>query len=309
LWYETQKLIEENFSTIYRVFVKGEPHKLAKADKGAWRLIVASSLPCQMAWKMLFHHQNEMLNALAGEIPSAHGFVFCYGGWRRFQSMATTKRLKYARDISNWDVNAPGWALMAVRDFRKRLSPGNPDWERIVDAAYSDAFENAQMVFSNGMMIQQTYVGSMKSGIYNTITDNSLAMVIMHIIASFRSSIPVGSIIATGDDVLQSNISDSYVEELEKLGCRVKMVETRLEFMGTDFTLKPVPIYLGKNLYGLSFKRQVLAETLDSYARLYAHSPAQKIWYNLASKYSISLHSPAYYRFWYDSPLARVMLW
>lgn len=310
LWYDVNQLYNGHWEHVFRCFVKDEPHKIAKIQLGRYRLIMCCSLSVQMLWRMALQHQNDYLNDNPYTTPSAHGLIFCYGGWRRFLAHAGSKALKYSRDISSWDVNAPGWILEAVKQFRKR-GGGPDDWLRIVDQLYRDAFEESVIRFSNGVVLRQTYYGTMKSGLFVTISDNSLAMVGMHVLASVRCGQSLGSVWATGDDVLQSYMSDAYLDALEELGCVVKEYSASLDFMGTKFTPEPVPMYTAKHIVNVLTNDTDEEERIDSYLRLYAYSPWFDFWYTYAKQNGLATRSRAYYQFWYSSPLARILpsLW
>lgn len=308
LWYDVQSVLAGTYEHKFRVFVKDEMHKRSKAELKRWRLIIAASLPVQMVYRMAFTEQNRRLNEIPYEIPSKHGIVFCYGGWRRFLAHVKTKSCTISRDISAWDVNAPGWALDLVKQWRQSHIGATTQWLKVTDWLYQDAFERARLVFSNGYVLQQTFHGFMKSGIYNTISDNSIAMVVMHILATFRSGGIIGEIAATGDDVLQSVVSDSYLDELERSGCRVKEVIHDLEFMGTSYAkFYPEPLYYDKHLASLATKKDVMEEVLDSYCRLYAYSERRSVWRKIAAHFGIGLRTAQYYVFWYSSPMARAL--
>lgn len=250
-----------------------------------------------------------MVNDHPYQTPSAHGLVYAHGGWRRFLAAVKTKNLNHSRDISGWDVNAPGWALDFVRVFRTRMAQKSTcSWNVVAKSMYRQAFRSAKILFSDGTVMQQQYRGFMKSGLFNTISDNSLAMVVMHFVASVRSGLPVGSVWATGDDVLQTSISDDYVRELEMLGCKVKCIEPVENFMGTIFKKGgPQPAYFSKHVVNFALaKPEVQAETLDSYLRLYCHSPRFEFWHRVAVQLRVPVRSRAYYQFWYDSPLSKI---
>lgn len=307
LWSDVQLVLAGEYDHLFRVFIKDEPHKIKKVREGRWRLIIASSLPVQMVWRLAFSHQNDWLNAHPYQIPSAHGLIFPHGGWMRFRAHLETKGLKWSRDISAWDINMPGWVVDVVRRFR--LAQGGPDdWIRVVNQLYADAFQRAKLLFSDGTMLQQDYTGFMKSGLFNTISDNSLGMIPMHIIASRRSGLPVGSVWATGDDVLQTHMSDSYVEKLEALGCVVKEVEEAKVFMGTSFETKPTPMYFSKHVVNFCSSREYLGDILDSYMRLYCHTPDFYLWFRVAENMGYKTKPRFYYQFWYDSPLSKLIM-
>lgn len=307
LWYDVNQLYAGEWNHVFRVFVKNEPHKLAKKLDSRWRLIMCASLANQMLWKMCLKHQNDWLNSNPYKTPSGHGLVYCYGGWKRFKAHAKTLSLDYSRDLTSWDLSSPGWVWQITRDLRIRAG-GPSDWERTMMKLYRDAFDDTVLRFSNGYTVRKMFSGMMESGLYITISDNSLAMIAMHYLASLRSGQKVGNVWATGDDVLQQYMSDAYLDELEALGCRVKEWHKKLEFMGTDFTTEPVPVYLSKHIVAyLTKPDDITEELLDAYARLWVHSPRWfEFWRAVSVQAGINLRSRDYYRFWYDSPFARI---
>lgn len=305
LWHDTMLVMAGTYDHYFRVFVKDEPHKRSKIEAGKWRLIVASSLPVQMAWRLCFSLQNDWLNSRPYETPSAHGLIFPHGGWRRFKAMLESLQLRWSRDISAWDVNAPGYLLRAVRTLRKNWG-GPSDWLRVVDILYDDAFVHPKLLFSNGLVLQQEYEGFMKSGLYNTISDNSLCMVIQHFLASRRARLPVGNVRATGDDVLQQYWNEEYTKALEELGSKVKEVTSSPIFMGTDFTDRPKPVYFDKHIVNFTSSSVDLEDVLDSYARLYCYSEHLDFWVQVARELGLKIRSKSYCQFWYGSPLARL---
>lgn len=305
LWHDVRKVMAGDYQHLFRVFVKDEPHKRKKILAKKWRLIIASSLPVQMVWRMAFDHQNKWLNDHPYETPSAHGLVFPHGGWRRFKTMLQSLKLQYSRDISAWDVNAPGFLLKFVRDFRKNCG-GPASWLRIVDLLYHDAFFSAKLLFSNGFVLKQMYAGFMKSGLFNTISDNSLCMVASHFLAARMARMPVGKIKATGDDVLQQYLTALYIKCLESMGFVVKEVTKAPIFMGTDFTDRPKPVYFEKHIVNLACSQADLADVLDSYVRLYCYSEHLDFWHEVANELGVKVRSKTYCQFWYGSPLARL---
>lgn len=307
LWNDVLTCYNGEYLHYFRAFVKAEPHKRAKILANRWRLIMCASLPVQMLWRMALNHQNKWLNDHPYDCPSAHGLVFCFGGWRRFKSHLQSKKLEYSRDISAWDVNMPGWIIHLVKEFRK--SAGGPeDWLRVMDWLYADAFDNARIRFSNGIVVQQLYSGTMKSGLFTTISDNSMGVVGMHVLASIRSRQDIGHVWVTGDDALHSHMSPAYLTELEKLGCKVKEWERKPVFMGTDFTNAPIPMYFAKHVANFWMNEENEAERLDAYARLWSHhDEVFRFWKRVAFNKGITLKSQRYYQFWFDSPVAKLI--
>lgn len=308
LWYDVNQVLVGRFDHRFRVFVKDEVHKVSKRDLSRWRLIMASALPVQMVWRMLFSEQNDALNFHCWDTPSKHGTVFCYGGWRRFVANMRTMGVCVFRDLTSWDVTAPGWVFDVILEFRRRLCPDlDASWAVVSSLMYDDAYRNSKLMFSNGMVLQQQYSGTMKSGLYNTITDNSLAMVAMHVLALFRARLPLDiPIWATGDDAAHGLVSDRYYEELNLMGAYVKETSVEPLFMGTEFSGFPKPAYLHKHLVNVACAEGSLGDVLTSYLHLYAHSPWFAVWSAMAMEIGLKCRSRFYYQFWYDSALARL---
>lgn len=307
LWYDVQRVMAGTYEHQFRMFIKDEPHKVSKIKAGKWRLIACAALPVQIVWRMALKHQNDWLNDHPYTTPSAHGLVFCYGGWKRFLAHARTLGLNISRDLRAWDTTAPGLILFLVKEFRKRQ--GGPDsWYRVMDLLYDDAFLNSVLRFSNGIVLKQCFAGFMKSGLFVTISDNSLAMAAMHALACLRCGQKIGKCSCTGDDVVQNYISTAYIDALESLGCVVKEYTARLEFMGTIFEPNPVPMYLHKHIVNFWTTEEDVEQRLDSYLRLWCHSDQwYPFWQKCAELSGVTTRSRAYYKFWYDSPMAKIL--
>lgn len=311
LWYDTCRVFAGSYDHWFRAFVKDEPHKISKASRGAWRLIFAASLPVQMAWRMAFVHQNDLLNTKVFQTPSFHGLSFSSGNWRRFLAYAHSKNLTISRDLSNWDVMMPGWVADLVYKFRSRFGPVTDDWLVVTQRLYEDAFGSSKILFSNGLVVQQNFKGFMKSGLYSTIADNSLAMVLMHLCVSISLGQRPCSFIATGDDTVQSTISDSYLDLFESMGLKIKEVHHHLEFMGTNFeTGLPIPMYPQKHFTKIRQKMpsEDREQTFDAYLHLYSHDTKMwTFWRDLALKLNLHFKSQNFYKFWFDSPMASLV--
>ncbi len=130
----------------------------------------------------------------------------------------------------------------------------------------------------------------------------------MRTIASLRIRRLPGRRSVTGDDVLEDDFSEPYKAELESLGCRVKEYSRSRVFMGTDFAGPPVPVYFDKHVVNYWTSGTNKEERLDSYARLWCHDEAKfNFWKSVASAAGFTLKSRAYYKFWYDNPLAKTL--
>lgn len=269
-----------------RVFVKPEPHKQQKLEEGRYRLISAVSLIDTMVDRILFGWLAETALENVGRTPCAVGWAPVKSGWR---SVRQRFNKAVCLDKSAWDWTVQSWLIEAYHRFVNEIALNAPDWWRkAVHARFTLLFRAAKFQFRNGTVIAQPEVGVMKSGCYLTLLLNSVGQVLVHIAAMLRlnedpdESMPF----AMGDDTVQhpKGIRDleSYVRELERLGCKVKGAKVRsdVEFAGFQMTdLRCVPAYRMKHLYKLEY-----ATDLPSYLRsmqlLYGHDSTMYNFFN-----------------------------
>lgn len=279
LWYWVKEVINGNFNHVYRAFVKDEVHNGKKAREGRWRLILASSLPVQVVWHMCFDEMNDNMARRPYSTPAGYGLVYPGGGWKRFRNYLQGNKMNLCIDKSAWDFNAPGWVFQVILKVRRNLcvnidTPQGQKWWSLVKMLYTDAYFKSKISMPSGIIFQQTFVGFMKSGLVNTISDNSIAQVLLHILASKRTNNPILPIKSTGDDTIQrmpENLEE-YLAELEMLGCKVKEFHIGYQFMG--FNLEDFSsMYPDKHIAGILYKtKEVLKDTLDDYVALYANT-------------------------------------
>lgn len=306
LWHDVQLVFRDEYEHITRVFVKQEPHKIAKIEQKRWRLIMASSLPVQVAWHMLFSYLNDIEIDKAYDIPSQQGIVLVKGGWRDFMRSWDYRGLTCGLDKSAWDWTAPKWALDLDLQLRFRLGRGHQmnEWLGYAKILYRRMFEEAKLLLSDGSVYRQTVPGVMKSGCVNTISTNSHCQVFLHLAVCLDMGVtPYPLPVCCGDDTLQHARHAGDLEVYRKYGIVVKSVSDKVEFVGHEFSLEgPRPMYLLKHLKKLRYiKEDDMAQYLDSMARMYVHTPYFQIWSSLASAAGKPLPlSYEAYKFWYD---------
>lgn len=309
LWQMVQQVFRCEYDHVFKAFVKPEPHKKEKADERRWRLILASSLPIQIVWHMTMGHLERSFLEEQPLITMSYGEIFVGGSWQHFKMSCEQSGTTWATDKKAWDWNSPGWVYIVCRELRKRLTRGStPEWERMVDWLYADAYQNSKVMLSTGHVYRQTESGLMKSGLVVTISDNSLGQDVV----DHAAQLSVGQLPnvkkVTGDDVIQRKPADpeEYLARLQKFGCVVKQAEDKLEFMGFDLENQPKPIYPHKHLWNLErLNPEFLPGVLDSYCRLYANQPVFQVFFQkLARKLNVPLKSPAYYRYFMNNPNA-----
>lgn len=310
LWHDVQTVVTGEWESLIRVFIKQEPHKKAKVLEKRWRLIMASSLPVQVLWHMLFDFMNDKEIDQAYFIPSQQGMVPVGGGWKVFRRQWVDKGLTQGLDKSAWDWTCPYWALMLDLEFRRRMGSGARmgEWFTIAERLYEEMFKHPRIVTSDGVVWEQCFPGIMKSGCVNTISTNSHCQVMIHLLVCFDEGVNhMPLCVACGDDTLQHADHCTNIEAYHKYGVMVKSASDSIEFMGHEFTESgPHPLYMAKHMKKVRYiPENIVAQYLDSMARMYVHTRYFVIWENLAKKlgYSLPLSKDAYL-YWYDHPEA-----
>jgi len=306
LWFDTQLVLSGSWENYLKAFVKSEPHKLSKVEEGRWRLIMAASLPVQMAWHMLFDYQNDVEIKKAYYIPSQQGLKLPGGHWKLYREQWLTAGYNCGLDKSAWDWTAPYWALKLDLEFRYRMGRGRSmaDWRVIAEVLYHQMFNDPTIILSDGTLWRQTVPGIMKSGCVTTISTNSHMQVMLHLLACWEVGVSIHPLpVACGDDTLQTLAQSSDLHAYTKYGVVVKQASEGLEFVGHDFLeTGPQPVYMFKHIKKLGFVTdEILPQYLDSMARMYVHTPHFEVWQELAEKLAGGLPLSKYaYEHWYD---------
>lgn len=306
LWHDVNLVLADKWKHYLRVFIKQEPHKKKKVEEKRWRLIMAASLPVQIAWHMLFDYLNDLEIKNAYFIPSQQGAIFVRGGWKQFLASWRSRGLTCGLDKSAWDWTAPYWALKLDLELRRRLGRGDrlDEWYRLATMLYRHMFETSELVTSDGCVYRQLVPGIMKSGCVNTISTNSHCQIFIHIAVCVSAGWDIHPLpVACGDDTLQHERHTTDLSLYKKYGMQVKSVSDTAEFMGHEFRGDgPAPMYVVKHLKKVVYvKDENLLQYLDSMARMYVHVPEYRIWELVARGVGMSLPmSRDAYRYWYD---------
>lgn len=313
LWHEVQAFLNGDKDSLYRVFIKREPHKISKAKTGRWRLIICPPLYEQVAWAMVFGTGNDKEIETVGEIPSLQGMKLSGGDWKHYVRLFNTRKMRYGTDKSAWDWTCH-WELIKLDlELRYRLIRGSAEvkseWFALAQRLYEGAFYHPRLILSNGQVYEQMYPGILKSGCVNTISSNSHMQILAHILLCLRNNKPIFPLpFAVGDDLLEG---DNWLtaDEWATIGVVLKEIEDDYVFVGhrfpkTDRGGGPVPLYLAKHLFRFGeVASKDMEDYLDSMVRLYAHDPAvQALWREVAMRHDVNLPSEAYVKYWYDYP-------
>lgn len=306
LWHDVQLVFADRWDHVLRVFIKQEPHKESKVKENRWRLIMAASLPVQIAWHMLFDYGNDTEISKALDIPSQQGIKLPAGEWKHYVRLWKSRGYDCGIDKSAWDWTAPSWALELDLELRYRLGRGTcmTQWRKAADLLWKHMFRESVLLLPTGHLYKQVTPGIMKSGCVNTISSNSHMQAMMHILSSLELGKPIQPLpVCCGDDTLQCSWQVSDLSVYEKYGVVVKSVTPGLEFVGHEFGPNgPQPLYLAKHISSFIHSKAPPLDYLDSMCRLYAHSPYRKFWELLALEMGVVLPmSSRGYLYWYDT--------
>lgn len=261
-----------------KVFVKREPHKLAKILEGRMRLISSVSLVDAMIDRLLFLRLVRKINCSFIKTGIMIGWTPLKGGFRHVDAFTQGQTVLMA-DRSSWDWTFGPWLVKACLDVILDLVIDPPEWWRLVVInRFKSLFDKPTFRFDDGEIVEQKMPGIMKSGCYLTIALNSIAQLIVHAIAK-----PVdpfkGFFLCLGDDTLQSDEPDEYLENIKQMGITLKVHRSEtVEFAGFILSNKwYLPAYTMKHLFRLKHlpfdHRETLASMLENYQVLYAADP------------------------------------
>lgn len=271
VWLMVKNRLQDGSCDPIRLFVKTEPHKEKKILLKRWRLISSVSVVDQIIDHMLFGEMNDKLVDSWFETPLKIGWTPYKGGYRLIP-----KGPVLAIDKSSWDWTVMNWLVEIVMECRKSMARGRrfDDWARLVAWRYSCLFQQPLFQTSGGVQLRQLVEGVMKSGCVNTITDNSIMQLILHVRVCVELGLAPGWFWALGDDTLQQLPSNPklYMDLLRQF-CIVKQAVAKPEFAGFCFDTTPEPMYRGKHAYNLLHANpKFLTEFKRAYKLLYYKS-------------------------------------
>lgn len=260
------------------VFVKPEPHKIAKLAEKRFRLISAISLVDTLVDRVLYGWLQRKALTVVGKTPCLTGWSPMRGGWRYVYERFRGKPVA-CLDKSAWDWTVQEYMVELWREFIKEMCVDAPRWwGAAVDARFEMLFDKALFEFKDGTQIEQGTVGIMKSGCLLTLLMNSVGQSMLHYLAMARLGLnpKLYQPITVGDDTTQESFEElsQYVDEIEKLGAKVKGFKVRnwVEFIGFAFAKESCfPAYWQKHLFKLQYES--IADKIQSYQILYANEP------------------------------------
>lgn len=271
VWSMVQQRIAARDVDPIRLFVKPEAHSEKKLRTEKYRLISSVSVVDQLVDHMLFGEMNDKMIREWIHIPNKPGWSPFGGGWRFMPRETWT-----ATDASSWDWTVQPWLLEMALEFRKRQCVNlTQQWVELADWRYASLFRDPLFITSGGAMLRQLQPGVMKSGCVNTIADNSVMQVILHLRVCAELNLPMTYLFTMGDDRLQEPVYDSEkYYQLTSQFCVLKSVQQVNEFAGFRFRGRWVePVHKGKHAYNiLHMKDEVVGDMALSYTLNYHRS-------------------------------------
>lgn len=257
------EFLERNLADPIKVFIKNEPHKLAKIRDQKYRLISNVSIVDQLIERALCSRQNYAEIANWKTCPSKPGMGLHDEGLQElYAEVVSRQRVRSVAetDISGWDWSVQDWTLRLDGTLRSRLYHAAPGCALDVLLRFrSSCVARKVFVLSDGTMYQQLKPGVQASGSYNTSSTNSRMRVALGYLVGAEW------VIAMGDDDVEDEVPGA-AEAYRELGYRVKDYvvpsEGCFDFCSTTFSgswagspsqvMRTVYRYLSHSLASLS---------------------------------------------------------
>lgn len=203
-----------------KVFIKSEPHKIAKIESGKLRIISNVSIVDQLVERVLCSYQNKREISRWKDCPSKPGMGLHDQGLQELyaevcQAYDTLGELAET-DISGWDWSVKDWLLSLDAEIRSELYHAAPDCA-LSHLLWFRGYAVARKVFclSDGTLFEQKLPGIQASGSYNTSSTNSRMRIILAYLIGCQWAI------AMGDDDVEDFVPGA-VERYRELGFTVK---------------------------------------------------------------------------------------
>lgn len=253
---DSWELVRKGLVDPVKLFVKCEPHKIAKLNEGRVRLIFSMSLVDNTIARLLFSAQNVGEIEVWDSIPSKPGMGLNDEGLSKiFQTVVqNSSQGLMETDIKGWD-----WSFQEldfIEDLKRRTFLNNGSgtfWERIARSHYHCVARKV-MCLSDGSLIKQTVPGVMPSGWYNTSSTNSAVRAMAHYHAALKEGVTPWCI-TMGDDSIERYVPrvEDHYRQLGKTCGLVNVVDSsRFEFCSTNFVDGiGIPVNVDKQLVNL----------------------------------------------------------
>lgn len=227
------ELVSRGLVDEVRVFVKNELHSLQKIAQGRMRVIMSVSVIDQLVERVLNGPQNNLEIDSWQKIPSKPGMGLHDAGLRSLREQIEGMVAPLSTDITGFDWSVPSWALQLDARVRAQLAGGVLQENMFLVRAICLA--RSRLVFSDGVMWDQTIDGVQKSGSYNTSSTNSRIRVALGLLVARRGGWRP-EIIAMGDDAVETvPLGEDVQPAYKMLGFNIKEQSRDIEFCAYAF--------------------------------------------------------------------------
>jgi hypothetical protein len=256
---DPEDLLKEYYTDPILVTLKGEPHKEEKVKSGRLRIISIIGTLNGLLERILFSYFNKACLEMNSILHWKPGMGLHDEGMERiFEFVSQMKQPICSTDVSAWDWSVPEWLRISSMNTRLKIHGASQEgiYRRLVKNYYH-AMNRGVFITPGGIMYKQLLPGIMKSGTYNTSSDNSIDRGNLKRMANPTKIVTIKDRIYDfanmGDDLIEG-----YVPGLQQvysdLGFTVKGVEvmgSKFSFCSTTFDGSPhgVPENLDKMLH------------------------------------------------------------
>lgn len=257
-----------------KLFIKQEPHKIAKLKEERYRLISAVSVIDTMVDRMIFQDLFKVVVDRPLYTPVAIGWTPMATGAVLLKSLFKGKT--FDTDKKHWDWTFPYWLLLDCYSVLTERPEVQVWKKKIAYQRFRMLYKHAVFHFPDGTLVSQQGLGIQKSGCYLTLLLNSLGQWLLHEHAQLALGVKVEHVVF-GDDVTQESTSfdDSFVKFYEDLGFVVKSsLNEEIEFIGFKIFSQArfLPSYKSKHIFQLkhlTLDPLLATQTLQSYQYIY----------------------------------------
>jgi len=237
-----------------KAFIKAEPTKEAKIEKGMARCVTGMPLHKTVKNNCVFGPFANTLVKDWKKSPAKYAFNPQRAGDIAHLAEVFEGRQVTESDKANWDYNFFPYLFEISCKVTQSLAvrPAGMSEEQFaayladVQSCYDEVTKHAVYRCTDGSVWKSQHDGVQKSGWFMTIAANTIGQLALHVLAALRTGCtaeqllsPDFAIIAGGDDVLQtfpkSFKTEKYREELGSLGFVVSDFKTHKQFDGCEF--------------------------------------------------------------------------
>nr|WPR18437.1 MAG: protease polymerase P70 [Crogonang virus 88] len=307
----------DNLKVEAKVFLKGEPTKKSKLEKGMPRVITGFPLHVTVKHAAIFRPLMMALTKQWKRNPVKFAFSPAKVGHIEHLAEVLSGKV-WESDKGTWDYNYFMWIANCCRDATKMLALKPPSWSEEeyqryltdIDGAFKQVLQETDYRTSDGHLYDPTHDGIMKSGWFMTIAQNSIAQLVVHVMTCMRlgygdEEIMALAIVAGGDDVNQEPVPagvEAYVAAATELGVEMEIHQRESlyhsEFFSNDLRMgKDGPTFhpkrWTKHIEHLKvIKRDCLGGALVSHMYNYRHEPEKfellnKMYHALNDKFPV----------------------